>query len=169
VSTERTAPSGEQTEDFFMTPPDAEGVKGWRGNANASRRASLASKMLTQSLAVMPQTPPANEEMPPPAVPPPAQSGASGSRSSSRIAEREGADASRVSRRAERAAAAAERGKSVAPTSAVPVVLDTLKDCTIFVDVRTDDGDDAGGLFKEMLQGLGARVRCFLFLCSPLL
>lgn len=33
-----------------------------------------------------------------------------------------------------------------------------LKDCIIFVDVRTEDGDDAGGLFVEMLKGLGARV-----------
>lgn len=35
---------------------------------------------------------------------------------------------------------------------------EVLKDCTIFVDVRTEDGDDAGGLFVEMLKGLGARV-----------
>jgi len=35
---------------------------------------------------------------------------------------------------------------------------EVLKDCIIFVDVRTDDGDDAGGLFEEMLKGLGARV-----------
>ena len=40
---------------------------------------------------------------------------------------------------------------------------EVLKDCIIFVDVRTDDGDDAGGLFVEMLKGLGARV-C-LILC----
>ncbi|KDQ55074.1 hypothetical protein JAAARDRAFT_107648, partial [Jaapia argillacea MUCL 33604] len=30
--------------------------------------------------------------------------------------------------------------------------------CVIFVDVRTDDGDDAGGLFVEMLKGLGAKI-----------
>jgi hypothetical protein len=35
---------------------------------------------------------------------------------------------------------------------------EVLKDCIIFVDVRTEDGDDAGGLFVEMLKGLGARV-----------
>ncbi|RPD61513.1 hypothetical protein L227DRAFT_500190, partial [Lentinus tigrinus ALCF2SS1-6] len=34
-----------------------------------------------------------------------------------------------------------------------------LKDCRIFVDVRTDEDDDAGGLFVEMLEGLGAKVR----------
>ena len=39
-----------------------------------------------------------------------------------------------------------------------PAVNPVLKDCIIFVDVRTEDGDDAGGLFVEMLKGLGARV-----------
>jgi len=28
----------------------------------------------------------------------------------------------------------------------------------VFVDVRTDDGDDAGSLFVEMLEGAGAKV-----------
>ncbi|KAI0318532.1 hypothetical protein OF83DRAFT_1022245, partial [Amylostereum chailletii] len=36
--------------------------------------------------------------------------------------------------------------------------LKVLKQCTVFVDVRTDDGDDAGGLFVDMLRGLGAKV-----------
>lgn len=35
-----------------------------------------------------------------------------------------------------------------------------LKDCRIFVDVRTDDGEEAGSLFMEMLENLGAKVRC---------
>ncbi|KZT23577.1 hypothetical protein NEOLEDRAFT_1069361 [Neolentinus lepideus HHB14362 ss-1] len=46
------------------------------------------------------------------------------------------------------------RAESVAPETGLGV----LKDCTIFVDVRTDDGDDAGGLFVEMLMGLGAKI-----------
>lgn len=33
-----------------------------------------------------------------------------------------------------------------------------LSNCVIFVDVRTDDGEEAGSLFIEMLEGLGARV-----------
>ena len=37
-------------------------------------------------------------------------------------------------------------------------VLNVLKECTIFVDVRTDGGDDAGGVFVDMLKGMGARV-----------
>ncbi|TDL24380.1 hypothetical protein BD410DRAFT_719845 [Rickenella mellea] len=40
----------------------------------------------------------------------------------------------------------------------MPGSLDVLKECTIFVDVRTEDGDDAGGLFIDMLRGLGAKV-----------
>lgn len=40
----------------------------------------------------------------------------------------------------------------------VPGSLKVLKDCVIFVDVRTDDGDEAGSLFVEMLEGVGARV-----------
>ncbi|KAI0783004.1 hypothetical protein C8Q75DRAFT_726757 [Abortiporus biennis] len=36
--------------------------------------------------------------------------------------------------------------------------LKVLKDCTIFVDVRTDEGDDAGSLFVDMLKGLGAKT-----------
>jgi len=36
--------------------------------------------------------------------------------------------------------------------------LKVLKKCAIFVDVRTDQGDDAGSLFVDMLRGLGAKV-----------
>ena len=34
-----------------------------------------------------------------------------------------------------------------------------LRECTVFVDVRTDDGDDAGALFVDMLADMGAKVR----------
>ena len=34
-----------------------------------------------------------------------------------------------------------------------------LRECTVFVDVRTDDGDDAGALFVDMLVDMGAKVR----------
>ncbi|KZO96104.1 hypothetical protein CALVIDRAFT_481683 [Calocera viscosa TUFC12733] len=33
-----------------------------------------------------------------------------------------------------------------------------LAGCVVFVDVRTKDGDDAGGVFVEMLKSMGARV-----------
>ncbi|KAH7883173.1 hypothetical protein F5I97DRAFT_190578 [Phlebopus sp. FC_14] len=36
--------------------------------------------------------------------------------------------------------------------------LKVLKKCCIFVDVRTEQGDDAGSLFVDMLRGLGAKI-----------
>ncbi|PIL30977.1 hypothetical protein GSI_05670 [Ganoderma sinense ZZ0214-1] len=39
-----------------------------------------------------------------------------------------------------------------------PAALAVLKDCRIFVDVRTDEGDDAGSLFVDMLRDLGAKI-----------
>lgn len=36
--------------------------------------------------------------------------------------------------------------------------LKILKRCAVFVDVRTEQGDDAGSLFVDMLKGLGAKV-----------
>ena len=39
------------------------------------------------------------------------------------------------------------------------LISEVLDGYTIFVDVRTDDGEDAGELFVEMLEGMGARVR----------
>ena len=47
--------------------------------------------------------------------------------------------------------------------------LKILKQCAIFVDVRTEQGDDAGSLFVDMLRGLGAKVRiaaCRLRYCA---
>ncbi|KAF9012471.1 hypothetical protein BDQ17DRAFT_1343966 [Cyathus striatus] len=49
----------------------------------------------------------------------------------------------------------------VTPESSVkaaPETLKILKDCIIFVDIRTDDGEEAGSLFMEMLEGVGAKV-----------
>ena len=57
-------------------------------------------------------------------------------------------------------------GKGKASTEESPIRLAVLKDCRIFVDVRTDEGDDAGGLFVEMLEGLGAKVRLLTRGCS---
>jgi hypothetical protein len=47
-------------------------------------------------------------------------------------------------------------------TQASSVPLDILKDCVIFVDVKTEDGEDAGSLFVDMLKGLGAKVHISL-------
>jgi hypothetical protein len=43
--------------------------------------------------------------------------------------------------------------------------LEILKDCVIFVDVKTEDGEDAGSLFVDMLRGLGAKV--YISLIGP--
>ena len=40
----------------------------------------------------------------------------------------------------------------------MPGSLDVLNHCTIFVDVRTEEGEDAGALFVDMLRGMGAKV-----------
>ena len=40
----------------------------------------------------------------------------------------------------------------------MPGSLDVLDQCIVFVDVRTEEGEDAGALFVDMLRGLGAKV-----------
>lgn len=50
----------------------------------------------------------------------------------------------------------ASNSAATPPVRSAP--LDILKDCVIFVDVRTEDGEDAGSLFVDMLRGLGAKV-----------
>jgi len=128
---------------------------------HASRRASLASQFLQQTLAVLPSTP----------SPPKASS------SKSKTAERSQSSSQRT-----RSGLRSGSSTDVASSRSTPKTLSTghmvgahvpksssttatssslkvLKSCTIFVDVRTDDGDDAGGLFVDMLKGLGAKVR----------
>ncbi|KAH8115457.1 hypothetical protein DFH11DRAFT_1507873 [Phellopilus nigrolimitatus] len=48
--------------------------------------------------------------------------------------------------------------KGATGRSKMPGSLDILDQCTIFVDVRTEEGEDAGALFVDMLRGLGAKV-----------
>ncbi|KAJ3536010.1 hypothetical protein NMY22_g6226 [Coprinellus aureogranulatus] len=45
-----------------------------------------------------------------------------------------------------------------APKSPVNLALKFLKDCVIYVDVKTEDSEEAGSLFVEMLEGVGARI-----------
>lgn len=47
---------------------------------------------------------------------------------------------------------------SEAMSSKTPADSKILKDCVIFVDVKTDDGDEAGSLFVERLEEMGAKV-----------
>ena len=52
------------------------------------------------------------------------------------------------------------KGKGKEREAESPGQLAVLRGCTIFVDVRTEDGDDAGSLFVDMLRDLGAKVTC---------
>ncbi|KAH9177811.1 hypothetical protein EDB89DRAFT_1844241 [Lactarius sanguifluus] len=129
---------------------------------DASRRASLASQFLQQTLAVLPTTPPPGGSKSTAVVRP--QSSSQGTRSGLRSSS--GLDV--VGSRS--ASGAPSNGPGVrthvspsgttagAPSATKPSSLKVLKSCTIFVDVRTDDGDDAGGLFVDMLRGLGAKI-----------
>ncbi|KAG2055689.1 hypothetical protein BDR06DRAFT_933823 [Suillus hirtellus] len=132
-----------------------------------SRRASSALHALSQSLSSLPKTPPK-------VVAPGTRTGlrsssstyygASGASSGFKSAQdskdrcrpNEGTDGAASQRNAlsksDAAASPMEGG------SAGKSVLKVLKKCAIFVDVRTDDGDDAGSLFVDMLRGLGARI-----------
>jgi hypothetical protein len=119
--------------------------RGWKG------RVSLASQALTQSLADMPLTPPAQ--------PPPTHSRATRSRTAMGPPAVPGAGSAESSPAGSSADAGRHVARRAGPAPAGDVNLGVLKACTVFVDVRTDEGDDAGGLFAEMLQGMGARVR----------
>lgn len=170
---------------------------------NASRRASMASQALTQSLSSIPRTP-SKGLMGPPRTPKRSASStypevASPSKDKpaedKRIVREEGAGATKsapsmlgrvksgsgghvgTSRSArifaqekadsESAATEADADASTDKVNANGT-LTMLKDCIIFVDVRTDGGDDAGGLFVDMLKGMGARVSIVLSTLLPL-
>lgn len=145
---------------------------------HSSRRVSMLSRDLTHSLSALPPAPPpvagsssgGRGQMGPPPSPPsggrsakgtgsspsssPSQGGPSGAtRSSARIAK--SAIAMKASN--EGTISAGKKGAAEAPNPAVEA-LKILKDCVIFVDVKTEDGDEAGSLFVEMLEGVGARV-----------
>lgn len=149
---------------------------------NASRRASAASHLLSQSMSSLPRTPPRKL---------PATEGKGKGRALSSSfpqsslqqtapsalgrAPRVGARVSANTRGMSAAVAKAEAitaspdtslegtviSEATPPGSASDRPLRILKECNIFVDVRTDDGDDAGGLFADMLKKLGAKVPLF--------
>ncbi|KAF9565564.1 hypothetical protein CPC08DRAFT_704545 [Agrocybe pediades] len=143
---------------------------------SGSRRVSMVSQALSQSLNA---PPPVRGLMGPPATPPHKRSSSStypstsaggsspssgptvGTRASARLAKtapggfgkiRGGTDGHVSSQRK----GAAESAAVANP--AVEALKEVLKDCVIFVDVKTDDGEEAGSLFVEMLEGVGARV-----------
>ena len=154
--------------------------------SSASRRVSMMSHALSQSLSSLPQSS-GQGLMGPPPTPPAAQgttgspstqntisspsssptepSTALGTRTSARIAMK--SFQAKMQDNAQTSSARKDAGAVQPPTNSVPEGLKILNDCVIFVDVRTDEGDEAGSLFVEMLEGVGAKVRLVpLFLAT---
>jgi len=157
--------------DESAVPITAE--KGHPARKSPSRRVSLASQALSQSLGSLP--PKQTKVMGPPATPPNRRPGLRSSSSSypssTSSAFRQVTSNTTTVRSAPSAFGKVKGGvgghvsgkPAEHTTTASSVVSESLKildDCVIFVDVRTDDGDDAGSLFVEMLEGVGAKV-CF--------
>ena len=146
--------------DIFFDPMDVEfdakvHDEAWR--RHASRRASYVMHNLSQSLSALPDSPPKRKEkgsMGPPPVPG-TRTGLRSASSTVPVSSKDtqgkttpgGSDKTK-----QEVNGSGGSGKKKAP------VLKILKSCIVFVDVRTDEGDEAGGLFVEMLKGLGARV-----------
>lgn len=155
-----SSPSTGDLADVFFDPMDVEfdakvHDEAWR--RHASRRASYVMHNLSQSLSALPDSPPKRKEkgiMGPPPVP----GTRTGLRSASSTVPASSKDAqgkttpNASDKSKQEANGSGGSGKKKAP------VFKILKNCVVFVDVRTDDGDEAGGLFVEMLKGLGARV-----------
>jgi len=159
-------------------------------SSNGSRRVSMASHALSQSLNAMPP-PTARGLMGPPATPPnktnrsssstypstsaggssPSAGPAVGTRASARIAKTAPGALMKIKGGTDGHVSSQRKG-TTEPTPAVnPAVeaLKVLKDCIIFVDVKTDDGDEAGSLFVEMLEGVGAKVKFPHSRCSMII
>jgi hypothetical protein len=140
--------------------------------SNASRRVSVISHALSRSLSTLPQT--SNKgSMGPPLIPSSARS-TSSSYPASSTSTSEGSPSqagtrtsARIATKISQAKAATDEQNStgkkgditpVASPNPVSESLGILNDCIIFVDVKTDDYDEAGSLFIEMLEGIGAKV-----------
>ncbi|KAI0364135.1 hypothetical protein BV20DRAFT_956854 [Pilatotrama ljubarskyi] len=91
--------------------------------------------------------------MPPPPVPPPRPTRHSTRLATGALSTPPGAGSSRTGATGSEKDKGKERAKGESPSA-----LAVLRGCTIFVDVRTEEGDDAGGLFVDMLKGLGAKM-----------
>jgi hypothetical protein len=124
---------------------------------NASRRASLVSHSLTQSLSALPpNNPPTPVVMGPPATPPRRE----GLRSSSSNYPSTSSGIPQPSNREVPPPGSVKSAPAKIKADKEPQpALTVLKDCKVFVDIKSPNGEDAGDLFVDMLKGLGARVR----------
>ena len=155
-----SSPSTGDLADIFFDPMDVEfdakvHDEAWR--RHASRRASYVMHNLSQSLSALPDSPPKRKEKGP-MGPPPVPGTRTGLRSASSTVPAPSKDA-----QGKTTPGASDKNKQETNGSGgsgrkKPPVFKILKNCVVFVDVRTDDGDEAGGLFVDMLKGLGARV-----------
>ncbi|KAI0262569.1 hypothetical protein BC834DRAFT_939601 [Gloeopeniophorella convolvens] len=138
-----------------------DGAETWK---HASRRASMASQFLQQTLAVLPSTP--SPQKPSSLKGKAVERPQSGSPSTRKLRSSTSSNATNprsapggLPKGKGVAAHVSKSSSTVAGSSAAKTSsLKVLKPCTVFVDVRTDDGDDAGGLFVDMLRGLGAKI-----------
>jgi hypothetical protein len=173
-------------EEAEMVPADVDVAPGSHANApsvaspatnagktqpssrSPSRRVSLASQALSQSLSSLPLV------MGPPTTPPNRRPGLRSSSSSypssSSTSRQETPDTAKlgsppISHGKVKSSGHISSGNSTrhatASSNMTSESLKILQDCVLFVDVRTDDGDEAGSLFVEMLEGVGAKV-CFM-------
>lgn len=141
---------------------------------NTSRRASMARHNLEQTVEALPRTPPRNA---------PATDGKGKARAVSSnypsgqhtapaaVSNGTGAHVARATRSSTRHSTIVANGTagSVAnlPSDSTPgsskpqkpKTMKILKGCNVFVDVKAEGGEDAGGFFVDMLITLGARVR----------
>lgn len=145
--------------------------------SNASRRVSMVAHALSQSLRSLPQSSSKDLSMGPPPTPPSVQRDpgstssetpisstsettsprtAAGTRSSARIATK--MSQTKIQDHAQNSPPREDADVTRHSTNPVPESLKILTDCVVFVDVRTDEGDEAGSFFVEMLEGIGAKV-----------
>lgn len=79
-------------------------------------------------------------------------------RSKSQFAHKVSAESPNISEPDSETPAGDTKKKSATALSNLSCSLNVLKKCKIFVDIRSDEGEDAGALFVDMLRGLGAKV-----------
>lgn len=145
--------------------------KGRAKDEFSTRRASAISHELSESILNFQSEVAANANgngkgkglMGPPPVPAnlsARSAGSAGGEAGETSASPPGRKSTRVAAAAATQALATVFNKKPSDVDKPPVneALKFLKDCVIYVDVKTDDAEEAGSLFIEMLEGVGAKV-----------
>lgn len=167
LSGSRTSEEQNKETDLVIGELVVSADKGKQPEGWGSRRASSALHALSRSLSALPKTPPklvaigTRTGLRSSSSTYYGASGAGAGSTSSQDAKDRGRPNEGTDGAVSQRNAPSNSDAAVSPMegeSAGKSVLKVLKKCAIFVDVRTDDGDDAGGLFVDMLRGLGARI-----------